>query len=322
MVTNLTEEAKAIWAKAIRAKDPEEKLRLLQLFYSKMPHHKGTEKLEVSIKRQIAALKEEIIESKKKKAVRKDIWIVKKQGVMAVLVDYDFTDSFYRLTGVNPSQYEVFSRPFVAPLKALDIIIQTYYAPIGVGNLKNFMKLIKQADVLIIADERVVPLLESEDIVLVQNRRRAVEILRMPTGGIRIIGKSRFISEEKLRSFLTDYGILNCVIKISEDATMDDVEDYIFGKMQKVFVNMKPDPKELVSDILKALGLIRIYTLDSEGAIVGPPLLVRVGSTVGDVAREINIKNAKGAYIVRNGSKMRVGVSFELEEGDQIRILY
>ncbi|MGC8568708.1 MAG: TGS domain-containing protein [Nitrososphaeria archaeon] len=322
MVTNLTEEAKAIWAKAIRAKDPEEKLRLLQLFYSKMPHHKGTEKLEVSIKRQIAALKEEIIESKKKKAVRKDLWIVKKQGVMAVLVDYDFTDSFYRLTGVNPSQYEVFSRPFVAPLKALDIIIQTYYAPIGVGNLKNFMKLIKQADVLIIADERVVPLLESEDIVLVQNRRRAVEILRMPTGGIRIIGKSRFISEEKLRSFLTDYGILNCVIKISEDATMDDVEDYIFGKMQKVFVNMKSDPKELVSDILKALGLIRIYTLDSEGAIVGPPLLVRVGSTVGDVAREINIKNAKGAYIVRNGSKMRVGVSFELEEGDQIRILY
>ena len=262
MVTNLTEEAKAIWAKAIRAKDPEEKLRLLQLFYSKMPHHKGTEKLEVSIK------------------------------------------------------------PFVAPLKALDIMMQTYYAPIGVGNLKNFMKLIKQADVLIIADERVIPLIESEDIVLVQNRRRAVEILRMPTGGIRIIGKSKFISEEELRSFLTGYGISNCIIKISIDATLDDVEDYIFGKMQKVFVKMKSDPKELVSDILNALGLIRIYTLDSEGAIAGPPLLLKVGSTVSDVASEINIRNAKGAYVIRNGSRMRVGVIFELKDGDQIRILY
>ncbi len=321
MVTNLTEEAKAIWSKAIMAKDPSEKLRLLQLFFSKMPHHKGTEKLEVSIKKQIASLKEEIAESKKKKAVRKDIWIVKKEGLLAVVVDFDFTDSFYKLTGLKVEKYETFSRPVVAPLKALDIVIQTYYAPIGVGNFRNFLKLIKQADVLIIADKRALKLIEDEGIVPVTNKKRLVEITRMPSGGIRIIGKSSYINEEELRQFLKSYGLENCVIKISEDATLDDVEDYIFGRMQKVYVFPTYNKENDVKNILNALGLIRVYTLDSSGAVEGPPLLVNENSTVQDVANKINIKNIKFAYLIRDNTRIKVGINFILKDGDKIRII-
>ncbi len=321
MVTNLTEEAKAIWSKAIMTKDPSEKLRLLQLFFSKMPHHKGTEKLEVSIKRQMASLKEEIAESKKKKAIRKDIWIVKKEGILAVVVDFNFTDAFYKLTGMNVSKYDAFSRPIVAPIKALDVILQTYYAPIGAGNFKNFLKLIKQADVLLIADRRAIGLIENEGIVLVTNKRRLVEITRMPSGGIRIIGKSRQINEEELRRFLKSYGIENCVIKLSEDATLDDVEDYIFGRMQKVYVFPTYDREDDVKNVLKALGLIRVYTLDSSGTVEGPPLLMNVNSTSQEVANKINIKNMKFAYLIRDNSKLKVGSNFVLKDGDKIRIV-
>mgnify|MGYP001772727143 FL=1 len=322
MVTNLTEEAKAIWAKAIAARDPNEKLRLLQLFYSKMPHHKGTEKLEVSIKRQMAALKEEIEESKKKKAVRKDIWIVKKEGLMAVVVDYDVTDSFKRLTGVEPPKYEIFEKPFVAPLKALDLTIQVYYAPLGAGNFKNFLKLVKQADVLIIADQRALSLIGEEGLVLVKNKERLVEIQKMPTGGIRIIGKSSYISEEELRGFLRSYGLFNCIIKISEKTTLDDVEDYIFGRMQKVYITPTYVKEEDVKNILAALGLIRVYTLDSEGNIEGEPMLLPKGSSVLDLAEKIGISKMKSAFLVRGNTKIKVGPKFTLEDGDKVRIIY
>lgn len=321
MVTNLTEEAKAIWSKAIMTRDPSEKLRLLQLFFSKMPHHKGTEKLEVSIKRQMASLKEEIAESKKKKAVRKDVWIVKKEGILAVVVDFNFTDSFHRLTGVNMSKYEVFSRPVVAPIKALDVTLQTYYAPIGAGNFRNFLKLIKQADVLIITDKRAIELIENEGIVLVTNKRRLVEISRMPSGGIRIIGKSKNINEEELRKFLKSYGLENCVIKLSEDATLDDVEDYIFGRMQKVYVFPTYDKEKDVRNVLNALGLIRVYTLDSSGVVEGPPLLVNENSTAQDIANKISIKNMRFAYLIRDNSRLKVGPNFVLKDGDKIRII-
>ncbi|MGC8600172.1 MAG: hypothetical protein ACP5LX_03825 [Nitrososphaeria archaeon] len=321
MVTNLTEEAKAIWAKAIMTKDPSEKLRLLQLFFSKMPHHKGTEKLEVSIKRQMASLREEIAESRKKKAVRKDIWIVKKEAIIAVVVDFNFSDSFYKLTGMKVSKYEVFSRPVVAPIKANDVTLQAYYAPIGAGNFRNFIKLIKQADVLLIADKRAAELIENEGVVLVPNKRRLVEIDRMPSGGIRIIGKSRHINEEELRRFLKDYGLENCVIKLSEDATLDDIEDYIFGRMQKVYVFPSYDREKDVESALKALGLIRVYTLDYSGSVEGPPLLMNENSTPRDVAEKINIKNIKFAYLIRNNSRLKVGPNFVLKDGDKIRII-
>ncbi|MEM4312389.1 MAG: hypothetical protein QXX95_08380 [Nitrososphaerales archaeon] len=83
MVTNLPEKAKALWAKAQMEKNAVQKLRLLKEFYSSFPKHKGTERLEVSIKRQIAKLEEEIEMSKihrKRLGSQKLEWIVKKKG--------------------------------------------------------------------------------------------------------------------------------------------------------------------------------------------------------------------------------------------------
>jgi len=60
MVTNLPAEAKAAWAKVMEAKTPEEKLRALQEFLSKVPKHKGTENLVRWVRRRIAQLKREI----------------------------------------------------------------------------------------------------------------------------------------------------------------------------------------------------------------------------------------------------------------------
>ncbi|MDG6927675.1 MAG: hypothetical protein JRN26_01585 [Nitrososphaerota archaeon] len=322
MVTNLTEESKAIWAKASMAKDPVEKLRLLQMFYSKMPHHKGTEKLEVSLKRQMSNLKEEIEKNRKKKATRKDPWTITKVKFPTLAFVESKTSGVYRLlTGNDPPRYRVFERPFVAPIKALDLDIQLYYALLGSGNEDNFVKIVKQMDALLVSDyERVSVILDDYGIDLVRNRRKLVEIERQPAGGIRIIGNSLLINETELRKFLKEYGMMNSIIKLSEDATMDDVEAVIFGRMQKVAVKATGRPQADLAEALRALSVIRVYTLNSEWAVDGEPLIVRYGINIRGVASKLGI-NFRQAIVVRNAKRLKVGPSYRLEDGDMVRLI-
>ena len=322
MVTNLTEESKAIWAKAIMAKDPVEKLRLLQLFYSKMPHHKGTEKLEVSIKRQISSLKEEIERSKRKKATRKDPWtITKVKFPTLAYVETENSKIYAELTGIEPPMYEVFERPFVAPLKALDLDVQLYYVILGRGNEDNFIKIIKQADAILITNyEQASKMLEDYGIDLIRNSSKLVNIERKPAGGIRIVGNSSLINEVELRTFLMDYGINNRIVKLSEKATMDDVEAAIFGRMQKVAVNATGNPQVDLAAVLKALSLIRVYTLNFDWQVDGEPVLVKSGTDINGIASKLGIR-FRQAIIVRNGKKLKVGPSYRLEDGDMVRLI-
>ncbi len=324
MVTNLTEEAKAIWAKAIAAKDPEEKLRLLQLFFSKMPHHKGTEKLEVTIKREMAGLRKEIEEQKRKKAVRKDPWIVKKEKFpLLVLVEKQVTGLFEHLTGVPLHGYRFFDAPFVGPFKAGGLSLQLYYAPVGVGNEENFTKLIKQADALLINRMHVRSIedfLSSEGIDLIESVDQLVDIQRMPGGGIRVIGSSSNVNEQELRDLLKGYGLLNCVVKLGPKSALDDVEARIFGRMQKIFVATDGDRERTLLSALSALRVIRVFTLDPELRVDGEPLLLKEGSTVREASEHIR-STCREALLIRGNRRIRVGCGFRLEDGDMVRLV-
>jgi len=60
MPANLPAEAKHKWAKISTVKNPREKLELLKEFFSLIPKHKGTAKLCVQVKRQMAKLRVEM----------------------------------------------------------------------------------------------------------------------------------------------------------------------------------------------------------------------------------------------------------------------
>ncbi|RLI67188.1 MAG: GTP-binding protein, partial [Candidatus Gerdarchaeota archaeon] len=70
MPANLPAEAKHKWAEVSAAKNPRKKLQLMQEFLSLVPKHKGTAKLCAQVKKQMAALRREIEEKKRRKVGR------------------------------------------------------------------------------------------------------------------------------------------------------------------------------------------------------------------------------------------------------------
>jgi len=170
----------------------------------------------------------------------------------------------------------------------------------------------------------------------------AAEISYTHSGGVRIVGSSDKAGESDIRSLLLTYGVKNAVVKVSKEATLDDIESIILGRRVKrsLFVSLKKRPSELPVDvtildphqtldtlaehILRKLRLIRIYTR-RQGEVIDRPLLIERESTVIDAAREIHKDMARYFRYGRvwrrpsmNG--VRVGGSFRLEDGDILEI--
>ncbi|MCX8188351.1 MAG: TGS domain-containing protein [Nitrososphaeria archaeon] len=360
MVTNLPAKAKAIWAKAMMAKEPEEKLELLKQFYSSFPKHKATERLEVQIKRQIKKLEEEIENKKKKHGKVINIWSVKKEGDIQVTIlgtFYDTLEFFEKVIGLKVDQFDVYTRPQIGTLKIDSILLQILLCPfdksIGEEKQKKFSNLLYNADLFLIILPKtnyasyfneLISWLEQNNIII-NARKKEVKIERTTEGGIRIVGKSKFITEEEIKNFLREYNIVNGIIKVSIETTLEDLETAIFGQVSKPAIilcnnieqekeikkyytgicnlNIFFEKKEFLKKILEILGIIRIYTRRKDGIVAERPLLIEKGKAVIDVAKIIHkemAKNFQYAKLNRNGEELKVGRYFILEDGDIVEI--
>ncbi|MEM3383071.1 MAG: TGS domain-containing protein [Nitrososphaerales archaeon] len=325
MVTNLPEKAKAKWAEAIAARDPAKKLQLLKEFYSSFPKHKGTEKLEMSVKRQIASLEEEIerIKTRRKISSRSE-WVIKKGELiqLAIMGTLHTSISFFNLlarSDIKP--HEALMRPTLGVFEGLDVQFQLIIAPfdreISEEKLERFMNLSRNADgILIVLDNE--PLDYVKDVVDwfelhnidIRSDYPKVEIISTPSGGIRIVGSSDLCSKKDIVDFLFSYKIRNAIIKITRDSKLDDVESALFGRMLKkaILISLRRDradelkaiiPDVIVFDsstskdifasyILERLGLIRIYTKGIGEEPEKKPLIMKKGAKAIDIAENIH----------------------------------
>ena len=261
MVTNLPAKAKSIWAKAMMAKEPEEKLELLKQFYSSFPKHKATERLEVQIKRQIKKLEEEIENKKRKHGKVINIWNVKKEGDIQITVIgeiYDVIDFFEKIVGLKINQFEVYTRPQVGALKIDSVLLQMLLCPfdktIGEEKRKRFSNLLYNADLLLVILPEsnytnylgeLIEWLHEYNIIL-NIKMKEVKIERTSVGGIRIVGKSKFVSEDEIKNFLREYHIDNGIVKISIETTLEDLEAIIFGQISKPAIILYDNEKQKI----------------------------------------------------------------------------
>lgn len=261
MPTNLPPEALKKWEEYSEAQSPEEKLRKLQEFYSLMPKHKGTEKLEKFVKRRMSELRDEIERQKAAKSRKGGGFAVEKRGA-AQMVLIGFTNSgrstvLSKLTNANPLispyPFTTVEKPEEGMMEFRGAQIQVVEAPPIVpdgGKLTNLaISLSYNADILgIVLDGRISPadqlneiasILEKYNISL-KKPRGVVRIIRSRAApGIIVRNRGRILDggEHDVRRILEDYGIRQAWVEIEGEVSLSDVEESVFSeKKYKPFI--------------------------------------------------------------------------------------
>lgn len=350
MPTNLRAEAKHKWAEVSAAKNPRQKLQLLQEFLSLVPKHKGTAKLCVQVKKQIATLRREIEEKKRRRAGKggPKFFIQKEGAAQIALIGLTNTGKSSLLAAttnakvkVSPNAYAT-KEPVPGMLAYEDVQFQIVEAPAlmeGSANGRAWgpqtLALGRNADCLILMLDLTHDSVEQLSLILdemekarilVSKPKARVEVERKFMGaGLRIILIGRLVdcTFRDLEELLKSYRIMDAVVKIYGEATLDEVEDAIFEStvykpaviiankmdLEGSETNLKPLQAHVNSQLpiitiscktrqgldrlgevlFKALGIIRVYTKEpSEREFSARPFILKKGATVYDLARSIH----------------------------------
>ncbi|MCS7115373.1 MAG: GTPase [Nitrososphaerota archaeon] len=255
MPTNLPAEAKRKWAEVSAARNPREKLQLMQEFLSLVPKHKGTAKLCAQVKKQMAVLRREIEEVKRRKTGRggAKFFIEKEGAAQVVVLGLTNVGKSSLLSSLTNAKVEVSPVPYTTkePVPGIlayeDVQFQIVEAPAlmeGAADGRAWglqtLALARNADGLILMVDLAGNPVEQLSIILgelektrimVTKPRAHVEIEKKFMGaGLRIIvlGKLLNCTFKEVEELLKSYRVSDAVVKIYGEATLDDVEDAIF----------------------------------------------------------------------------------------------
>jgi ribosome-interacting GTPase 1 len=350
MPANLTAEAKKKWDEVAATRDSPEKLKLLQEFLTLIPKHKGSEKLQKQTKRQIATLRRELEEKKQRKvATGGPKFFFEKEGAAQIIIlGPTKVGRSSLLASITNAKVEISDYPFTTlkPVPGMfafeDIQFQIIEAPPlmqGAADGENLgtqiLGLARNADGIILMvdasqDTRaqlsmILNELEKAKIAF-QKPHSRIDIERKFRGaGLRILLLGRLINcnLKDVEMLLRSYRIVDAVVRIQGDATLDSIEDAIFEatvyrpaiviinkmdsfgakeELEKLaeFVNgqirvvpvsckTKQSLESLGRELFNALGIIRIYTKEIGVKKPSPkPFILKRGATVQDLAKLIH----------------------------------
>jgi ribosome-interacting GTPase 1 len=350
MPTNLPAEAKHKWAEVSAARNPREKLQLMQEFLSLVPKHKGTAKLCAQVKKQMATLRREIEEKKRRKTGKGESKFFIERGGAAQIALIGLTNSGRSslLKAVTKAKVEVSPNPYTTrePIPGImphkDIQFQMLEAPAlmeGSADGRAWglqtLALARNADGLILMVDLSRDAIEQLSLILselekarilVTKPKARIEIEKKPMGaGLRIIliGKLIDCTFRDVEQLLRSYHIVDAVVKIFGEATLDEVEDAIFGsvvykpavivankidlegaeanlKMLEAYVGSKLPViavscktghglEKLGETLFKTLDIIRVYTKEpNEKEFSKNPFILKRGATIYDLAKNIH----------------------------------
>lgn len=327
MPTNLPPEALKKWEEYSEAQSLEEKLRKLQEFYSLMPKHKGTEKLEKFVKRRMSELRDEIERQKAAKSKRGGFAVEKRGAAQMVLIG--FTNSgrstvLSKLTNatplISPYPFTTVEKPEEGMMEFKGAQIQVVEAPPIVpegGKLTNLaISLSYNSDMLgIVVDGRINPADQLNEIAAILERynislkkpRGTVRIIRSKAApGIIVKNRGRILDggEYDVKKILENYGIRQAWVEIEGEVSLSDVEESVLSEKKYkpfiLFVTHADD--ELAEENIKALRKL--------GALVIP-----IGLS-SEVDREF-----LGEYTLKELNLIRVYTKSKAEKGFSERAL-
>jgi len=350
MPTNLPPNAKKKWNEVTNAQTKQEKLEKLKEFLSLVPRHKGTARLLVQTKRQIKTLQAEIEEKKRRKAGRGGprFFLEKEGAAQIVVLGPTKVGRSSLLTSITKAKAEVSDYPYTTrePVPGMfqyeDIQFQIVEAPALVegaaegqawglqtlGLARNADGLLLMVDLTDDASKQLAHILSEMERarILAQKPRVRVEIERKHVGaGLRIIVIGRLVNcnLRDVEDLLKGYRILDAIVKIYGEASLDDVEDSIFESTvyrPSIILANKVDAPEasqrlrelerfvgnqipivsvsckamsglekLGTEIFKALEIIRVYSREPSHREPSPkPFILKKGATISDLAKQVH----------------------------------
>ena len=289
MPANLPAEARAKWLKVMDSKTPEEKLRAMEEFLSTVPKHKGTEKLVMQVRRQMAILRREIEARRRRKKHRGESFFVEKEGDVQVVLlggpNSGKTLLFNRLTGLNVKSSEVpmeTRKPVPGIVRWSGIYLQLVDSPSLIpeanqGELSSskVLALARNADaVMLVIDACYNPLDQAKILekelenarITIRAERAKVRVERRRDGGIVLKGSLAGATLNDLTKLLKSYGIYHALVEVRGKATLDEVEESLFtGYIYKPAIVMltKLDmcgSKEVVGRLREYFGDVPVLT--------------------------------------------------------------
>jgi ribosome-interacting GTPase 1 len=348
MPTNLPPDAKKKWAEVEATKNPREKLLLLEEFLSLVPRHKGTAKLCVQVKKQMTNIRKEMEEKKRKRAAKSGpkIFIEKEGAAQIALIGLTKSGKSSLLAAVTNAKVEVSPNPYTTRepqpgiMNYQDIQFQMIEAPALIegsadgrawglqtlGIARNADGLILMVDLSQNATKQLSLILDEMEKarILVSKPRARVEVERKFMGtGLRTIGRLVDCNFKDIEELLKSYHINDAFIRISGEATLDEIEDAIFesttykpaitvankvdlkgaegnlallrsflcGKLPIIAVSCEKriGLDKLGETLFKALDIMRVYTKEpNKKEYSKRPFILKRNATIYDLAKSIH----------------------------------
>jgi len=304
------------------AKNFDEKISILQEMLAIMPKHKGTDKLQASLRAKLSKLRK-AAEKKKSARPKGHSYRIPKEGIAQVALagapNTGKSSILSYLTNANP---EVAPYPFT-----------TYEVNVGMMKWENVK--IQLVDTPAIAPEFMIPwigeVLRGADLLLVVVDLGKDEILEQVDNVLKRLEELKIKPE-------TQDGKMERGVTYKKIAILANKEDIpgseeravilkeLYGDKFPIIISSTKIPERMEKvkeEIYQALGLIRIYTkAPGESADLGEPVVLKKGSLVIDAARAIhkdfakNLKYARMWSLDNKFKGQKVNREHPLREGD------
>ena len=326
MPANLTPQYLEAEAKFKQAKNTTEKMKVLETMMAIIPKHKGTEKLRGQLKSRMAKLKAELQE-KPTLGRGEQIYNIKREGAaQVVLLGLPNSGKSSLFSQITHAFSEVADYPFTTQkpipgmMKHENLQIQLVDTPpIQLDHIEpGFSNLVRNADALLfLVDLTEDPIFQMETLL--------AELDRMK---IKVVGNGPILSVEggwiSLRAILlANKCDIKNAIKAYQTFKTHFIDSFpILPISAKEGMNLESLKKE----VYQLLGVIRVYTKPPGGEPdLTEPVVLKKGSTVGDVAHSIHKDFAaqlRYAKIWGSGKfeGQMVKRDYEVNEGDVIEL--
>ncbi len=279
------------------AKSPKEKLVALELMLSTIPKHKGTEKMQLQIKRNLSKLKKEVEKEKelKKGGTGGASFFVRKEGAaqvaLAGLPNSGKSTILNKLTGkdVGIGHYAFTTvKPTPAMLQYKGIQIQLVDMPgliegvsLGKGMGGPLISAIRAVDAIaILVDLSIDPVKDLELILKelevkglrINKKVPNIEIQKIPTGGIEIIGENFLVecNSQDVKKILQEERVHNAIITIKEPVTLTDIFEVLDSSLEykkAIIIGTKGDLPGSKEGLVRLLNHVKNFKIIPVSAI-------------------------------------------------------